>query len=162
VLRGGAAVGARVAVVGAGGIGFDVAEFLVHEGESPTEVPELWRAEWGVADPAEHRGGLAPEGPRPVPPARAVTLLQRKAEKPGRRLGKTTGWIHRASLQMKGVRMVPGVNYERIDGSGLHISHGPARERPEVVACDTVVLCAGQVSERSLADALIARAGRCM
>ena len=159
VLRGGAPVGARVAVVGAGGIGFDVAEFLVHEGESPTEVPALWRAEWGVADPAEHRGGLAPGGPRPGPPARAVTLLQRKLEKPGRRLGKTTGWIHRASLQMRGVRTMSGVTYERIDGSGLHISHGPARERPELVACDTVVLCAGQVSERSLADALLA-AGR--
>jgi 2,4-dienoyl-CoA reductase (NADPH2) len=84
-----------------------------------------------------------------------VTLLQRKAEKPGRRLAKTTGWIHRASLQMKGVRTVGGVNYEGIDADGLHISHGPGRERPEVIACDTVVLCAGQVSERSLADALV-------
>ncbi len=159
VLRGGAEVGARVAIVGAGGIGFDVAEFLVYDGESPTVVPELWRAEWGVADPAHHRGGLAPEGPRPAAPARAVTLLQRKAEKPGRRLGRTTGWIHRASLQMKGVRTLSGVTYERIDSAGLHVSHGPGRERPEVIACDTVVLCAGQVSERSLADALIA-AGR--
>jgi 2,4-dienoyl-CoA reductase (NADPH2) len=156
VLRGGAPVGARVAIVGAGGIGFDVAEFLVHDGDSPTEHPALWRAEWGVADPAEHRGGLAPEGPRPTAPARAVTLLQRKAEKPGRRLGKTTGWIHRASLQMKGVRTMSGVNYEGIDGDGLHLSHGPARERPEVIPCDTVVLCAGQVSERRLADALVA------
>jgi 2,4-dienoyl-CoA reductase (NADPH2) len=157
VLRGGAAVGARVAIVGAGGIGFDVAEFLVHEGQSPTEVPELWQAEWGVADPARHRGGLAPEGPRPEPPARQVTLLQRKAEKPGRRLGKTTGWIHRASLQMKGVRMLSGVVYERIDAAGLYISYGPDRERPELVACDTVVLCAGQVSDRSLADDLSRR-----
>jgi 2,4-dienoyl-CoA reductase (NADPH2) len=155
VLRGGAPVGARVAIVGAGGIGFDVAEFLVHDGDSPTEHPELWRAEWGVADPAEHRGGLAPEGPRPTAPARAVTLLQRKAEKPGRRLGRTTGWIHRASLQMKGVRTMSGVNYERIDAEGLHISHGPARERPECIACDTVVLCAGQVPERALGEALV-------
>jgi 2,4-dienoyl-CoA reductase (NADPH2) len=121
--------------------------------------PDLWRAEWGVADPGVHRGGLAPEGPRPAPPARAVTLLQRKAEKPGRRLGKTTGWIHRASLQMKGVKTMSGVNYEAIDSGGLHISHGPARERPELLPCDTVVLCAGQVPERSLADALTA-AGR--
>jgi 2,4-dienoyl-CoA reductase (NADPH2) len=156
VLRGGAAVGPRVAIVGAGGIGFDVAEFLVHQGHSPTLEPDLWRAEWGVADPAAHRGGLAPEGPRPAPPARAVTLLQRKAEKPGRRLGRTTGWIHRASLQMKGVRTMAGVNYEAIDAEGLHISHGPGRERPECLPCDTVVLCAGQVSERSLADALLA------
>jgi 2,4-dienoyl-CoA reductase (NADPH2) len=154
VLRGGAAVGPRVAIVGAGGIGFDVAEFLVHEGQSPTLAPDRWRAEWGVADPALHRGGLAPEGPRPEPPARAVTLLQRKAEKPGRRLGKTTGWIHRAALQMKDVRMVSGVTYERIDSQGLHIRRGDAAE---VIACDTVVLCAGQVSERSLAEALAAR-----
>src|SRR6056297_3057401 len=160
VLRGRALVGPRVVIVGAGGIGFDVAEFLVHEGESPTLVPELWREEWGVADPARFRSGLAPEGPQPAPPARDVTLLQRKAEKPGRRLGKTTGWIHRASLQMKQVRMIAGVNYERIDATGLHVSHGEARERPECLPCDTVVLCAGQVSERSLADALQAMGRR--
>ncbi len=159
VLRGKAGVGQRVAIVGAGGIGFDVAEFLVHEGDSPTLDPALWREEWGVADPAAHRGGLAPEGPRPAPPARQVTLLQRTAERPGKRLGKTTGWIHRSSLQMKGVKMQGGVNYERIDAAGLHISHGPARERPEVLAVDTIVLCAGQIPERDLADALIA-AGR--
>jgi 2,4-dienoyl-CoA reductase (NADPH2) len=81
-------------------------------------------------------------------------VLQRKAEKPGKRLGKTTGWIHRAALKMKGVEMRSGVNYERIDDVGLHVSYGEARERPEVIACDTVVLCAGQISERSLADAL--------
>jgi 2,4-dienoyl-CoA reductase (NADPH2) len=155
VLRGGAPVGRRVAIVGAGGIGFDVAEFLVDEGHSATLEPEVWMAEWGVADPGVHRGGLAPEGPKPTAPAREVTLLQRKAEKPGRRLGKTTGWIHRASLHMKGVRTLGGVNYEGIDAEGLHISHGLGRERPEVIACDTVVLCAGQVSERSLADALV-------
>jgi 2,4-dienoyl-CoA reductase (NADPH2) len=154
VLAGKAPVGRRVAVVGAGGIGFDVAEFLVHEGDSPTEMPELWRREWGVADPAEHRGGLAPEGPRPEPAAREVVLLQRKAEKPGKRLGKTTGWIHRASLQMKGVKMIAGVNYERIDASGLHVTFGPDRENPTLIAVDTVVLCAGQEVERSLADAL--------
>ncbi|NKX44948.1 NADPH-dependent 2,4-dienoyl-CoA reductase [Roseicyclus persicicus] len=156
VLAGRAPVGRRVAVVGAGGIGFDVAEFLVHEGESPTEVPELWRREWGVADPAAHRGGLAPEGPQPEPPAREVVLLQRKAEKPGKRLGKTTGWIHRASLQMKGVKMIAGVNYEGIDAKGLHVSFGEAREKPTLIEVDTVVLCAGQEVERSLADQLIA------
>ncbi|WP_372892736.1 FAD-dependent oxidoreductase [Rhodosalinus sp.] len=155
VLRGAAPVGARVAIVGAGGIGFDVAEFLVHEGESPTENLALWREEWGVGDPAETRGGLAE--PHPEPPARKVTLLQRKAEKPGKRLGKTTGWIHRMSLRMKDVEMVSGVNYERIDAEGVHVSFGEARERPRLIAADTVVLCAGQESERSLADALAAR-----
>lgn len=161
VLRGKTAVGERVAVVGAGGIGFDVSEFLVHEGESPTENLPEWMKEWGVTDPADQRSGLAPEGPQPSAPARQVTLLQRKAEKPGKRLGKTTGWIHRASLMMKDVQMKAGVNYELIDAEGLHISYGEARERPEVIACDTVVLCAGQVSERSLADALEAKGVAC-
>ena len=157
VLRGGAEVGRRVAVVGAGGIGFDVSEFLVHEGVSPTEDIALWRSEWGVGDPAEVRGGLAEQGPQPEPPARKVTLLQRKAEAPGKRLGKTTGWIHRAALKMKGVEMICGVNYESIDAAGLHVSFGAARERPTLIEADTVVLCAGQLSERSLADALAAR-----
>ncbi|OWU76035.1 NADPH-dependent 2,4-dienoyl-CoA reductase [Marinibacterium profundimaris] len=159
ILTGRVTAGKTVAVIGAGGIGFDVSEFLVHEGQSPTEDLPLWMAEWGVADPAAHRGGLAPEGPRPEPPARQVTLLQRKAEKHGRRLGKTTGWIHRAALKMKDVHFVGGVNYEKIDADGLHISFGEARERPTLIAADTIVLCAGQDSDRSLADALIA-AGR--
>ena len=154
VLRGKAPVGKRVAIIGAGGIGFDVAEYLVHEGESPTEDLTEWKEEWGVGDPEQSRGGLSPEGPQPEPPARRVTLLQRKAERVGKRLGKTTGWIHRAALRMKGVEMVSGVNYERIDASGLHITEGEARENPRLIEADTVVLCAGQLSERSLADAL--------
>ncbi|WP_435310239.1 FAD-dependent oxidoreductase [Primorskyibacter sedentarius] len=152
VLRG-APVGARVAVIGAGGIGFDVAEFLVTVDSPTTDLPE-WMREWGVTDPEIARSGLAPEGPQPDPAARQVTLLQRKAERPGKRLGKTTGWIHRAGLQMKSVDMKAGVNYERIDADGLHISYGEARERPELIACDTIVLCAGQLSDRTLADAL--------
>jgi 2,4-dienoyl-CoA reductase (NADPH2) len=156
VLRGGAPVGARVAIVGAGGIGFDVAEYLAHAGESPTEDFELWRREWGVGDPAATPGGLAAGGPRPAPPARRITLLQRKAEKLGRRLGKTTSWIHRASLEMKGVEMLGGVNYERIAPEGLHVSFGPARERPTLVEADTVVLCAGQEPERGLSQRLAA------
>ncbi|MDJ0826290.1 MAG: NADPH-dependent 2,4-dienoyl-CoA reductase [Rhodobacter sp.] len=156
VLRGGAEVGTRVAIVGAGGIGFDVAEFLVHAGESPTEDLSLWKAEWGVGDPSETPGGLAPSGPQPETPARAVTLLQRKAEKLGKRLGKTTGWIHRSALKMKGVKMIGGVNYERIDAAGLHISFGEARDNPTLIEADTVVLCAGQEPERSLADRLSA------
>ncbi|MGR3524467.1 MAG: FAD-dependent oxidoreductase [Paracoccaceae bacterium] len=157
VLAGKAPVGKTVAVVGAGGIGFDVSEFLVHEGHSPTESIPYWLREWGVTDPAQARGGLAPEGPRPDAPARQVTLLQRKAERPGKRLGKTTGWIHRAALQMKNVQMIGGVNYERIDDDGLHITFGEARENPRVIPAETVVLCAGQLSERSLADALAER-----
>ncbi|NUB44650.1 FAD-dependent oxidoreductase [Fertoebacter nigrum] len=151
-----APVGPRVAVIGAGGIGFDVAEFLVHAGQSPTEDAALWRREWGVGDPALVPGGLAAAGPQPHAPARAVHLLQRKAEKPGRGLGKTTGWIHRAALAMKGVTMQGGVNYERITADGLEISHGPTRENPQLLAVDTVVLCAGQIPERWLADALAA------
>ena len=156
VLRGKAQVGQKVAIIGAGGIGFDVAEYLVTD-DSPTEDLDAWLEEWGVADPERERGGLRPEGPQPDAPVRAVTLLQRKAQKLGKGLGKTTGWIHRASLQMKDVNMVGGVNYERIDAEGLHVSFGPARENPQVIEADTVVLCAGQVPERSLADALEAR-----
>ena len=157
VLRG-APVGARVAVIGAGGIGFDVAEFLVHAGVSPTVDAALWRREWGVGDPALTAGGLAETGPLPDAPAREVWLLQRKAEKPGRGLGKTTGWIHRAALAMKGVKMLGGVRYEAIAADGLQVSHGPGRENPNLIAVDTVVLCAGQVPERTLADALTAAA----
>jgi len=157
LLTGKAKAGQTVAVIGAGGIGFDVSEFLVHEGHSPTTDIPHWMREWGVADPAAIRGGLAAEGPRPDAPARQVTLLQRKSERPGKRLGKTTGWIHRAALQMKNVEMIGGVNYERIDNEGLHISFGEARENPRLIPAETVVLCAGQLPERSLADALADR-----
>ena len=157
LLSGRAKAGKRVAVVGAGGIGFDVCEFLVHEGVSPALDLAGWKEEWGVGDPAETRGGLAPDGPKPEAPAREVILLQRKAERHGKRLGKTTGWIHRAALKMKNVEMIGGVNYERIDAQGLHVSFGAARETPRVIQCDTIVLCAGQVSERSLAEALEAQ-----
>ncbi|MDC0658618.1 NADPH-dependent 2,4-dienoyl-CoA reductase [Leisingera sp. SS27] len=157
VLRHNKRVGQKVAVIGAGGIGFDVSEFLLEEGHSPATDLPAWMKEWGVADPAEHRAGLAPEGPQPAAPVRQVTLLQRKAERHGKRLGKTTGWIHRATLKMKDVEFVGGVNYERIDAEGLHVSFGEARENPRVIQADTIVLCAGQVSERSLADLLAER-----
>ncbi|WP_336096752.1 NADPH-dependent 2,4-dienoyl-CoA reductase [Roseovarius sp. CH_XMU1461] len=156
VLRHKAPVGNRVAIIGAGGIGFDVAEYLTTD-DSPTEDLTAWKEEWGITDPETHRGGLAPEGPQPEEPVRHVTLLQRKAERPGKRLGKTTGWIHRATLRMKDVKMIGGVNYERIDADGLHISHGEARENPTLIEADTIVLCAGQLPERSLADALTAQ-----
>jgi len=158
VLRGKVEVGPRVAIIGAGGIGFDVAEYLVTD-ESPTEDLQAWLTEWGVADPADARGGVNPAGPKPDAPVREVTLLQRKAQKLGKNLGKTTGWIHRATLQMKNVQMIGGVNYERIDAEGLHVSYGEARANPTLIAADTIVMCAGQVPERGLADALIA-AGR--
>ncbi len=157
VLRDKAPVGKRVAVIGAGGIGFDVSEFLLHEGTSPTTDLPLWMKEWGVTDPAEHRSGLAPEGPQPDATARQVTLLQRKAQAHGKGLGKTTGWIHRATLKMKEVNFVGGVNYEKIDEEGLHVSFGEARENPTLIPADTIVLCAGQLSERSLADALVSQ-----
>ena len=160
VLRGKAPVGKRVAVIGAGGIGFDVAEFLVTD-DSPTDDLQAWLTEWGVADPQDVRGGVAAAGPQPEPPVREVTMLQRKAQKLGKNLGKTTGWIHRAALQMKNVKMIGGVNYERIDADGLHVSYGEARENPTLIAVDTIVLCAGQVPERSLADALIAAGRTC-
>jgi 2,4-dienoyl-CoA reductase (NADPH2) len=144
-------IGKTVAVIGAGGIGFDVSELLVTD-ESPTLNLKEWKAEWGAADPQEIRGALTT--PLPAPPARMVYLLQRSKGTQGRRLGKTTGWVHRASLRAKGVRQLSGVNYERIDDAGLHISFGPDRTKPEVLAVDNVIICAGQESERSLADAL--------
>lgn len=149
VLRG-AAVGKRVAVIGAGGIGFDVAEFL-STGHSITADVAAWRREWGVGDPAEVAGGLVQA--LPEAPAREVWLLQRKAEKPGRGLGKTTGWIHRAALAAKGVRMMGGVSYLGFEDGGLRILRDG---REEILPVDDVVLCAGQVSERGLADRLAA------
>ena len=118
------------------------------QSDSPTEDLHEWLEEWGVGDPADTRGGLRPEGPKPDAPVREVTLLQRKAQKLGKSLGKTTGWIHRAALQMKDVNMIGGVNYERIDADGLHVSYGEARENPTLIAVDTIVLCAGQLPER--------------
>ncbi len=159
VLRG-ADVGKRVAVIGAGGIGFDIAEYLV-TGKSPTLDLAAWKAEWGVADPEDAPGGLADSGPQPEPPLRQVTLLQRKASKLGKGLGKTTGWIHRAALHMKDVAMIGGVNYEEITADGLMISEGEARETPRLIKADNIVLCAGQVPERSLADALAAKGMGC-
>jgi len=160
VLRGKASVGKRVAIIGAGGIGFDVAEYLVTD-DSLTEDLQAWLTEWGVADPEVERGGVSPAGPKPDAPVREVTLLQRKTQKLGKNLGKTTGWIHRAALQMKNVKMIGGVNYERIDAEGLHVSYGEARENPTLIAVETVVMCAGQVPERALADALIAAGRTC-
>ena len=151
VLTGKRTVGARVAVVGAGGIGFDVAEFLVHDGPSITLDREAWLREWGVGNPAVARGGVAGVKPQPTPPAREVFLLQRKAGKPGAGLGKTTGWIHRTALKMKRVEMIGDVQYRHIDDAGLHISVGDV---PRTLEVDTVVLCTGQEPLRALAAPL--------
>lgn len=138
-------------MIGAGGIGFDVSEFLVTD-SSPTYEPQAlkeWKAEWGAADPQEARGALTT--PIPAPPVREVYLLQRSKGSQGRRLGKTSGWVHRASLKTKGVRQLSGVTYERIDDAGLHISIG---ERPQLLAVDNVVICAGQEPVRDLEEGL--------
>ena len=150
----GAPVGDRVAVIGAGGIGFDVCEFLVTD-QSPTLNLKEWQAEWGALDPREApqaRGALTT--PIALPPAREVYLLQRTKGAQGRGLGKTTGWVHRASLKAKGVQQLSGVNYERIDDDGLHISFGSDHSEPRVLAVDNVVVCAGQRSVRDLVDDL--------
>jgi 2,4-dienoyl-CoA reductase (NADPH2) len=146
-------VGKRVAVVGAGGIGFDISEYLVHEGHSPTLDLALWQKDWGVADPSATRGGVT----RPViaPPARQVTLLQRKASGLGKGLGKTTGWIHRAALKMKKVEMIGGVNYEAIDERGLLISFGEKRENATLLEVDNIILCTGQEPQRELHQSLL-------
>ena len=159
-------VGPRVAIVGAGGIGFDVAEFLATGTDlghvSPTTDLPAWLREWGVADPALQRGGVTHA--QPEPPAREVLLLQRKSGKHGASLGKTTGWIHRAALKMKRVEMLAGVHYERIgpaDEPGrvaLAVSFGDARRDATVLSVDTVVLCAGQEPLREL-QAPLAAAG---
>ncbi|NBU24333.1 MAG: NADPH-dependent 2,4-dienoyl-CoA reductase [Gammaproteobacteria bacterium] len=146
-ITGARAVGPRVAIVGAGGIGFDVAELLAHDGPSTALDREAWLREWGVGDPAQARGGVAGLRPRPAPPAREVYLLQRKPGKPGAGLGKTTGWIHRTALKMKRVEMIGGVRYERIDDAGLHIAIGDERR---TLAVDSVVLCTGQEPRREL------------
>ncbi|MDQ2068686.1 NADPH-dependent 2,4-dienoyl-CoA reductase [Natronospira bacteriovora] len=140
-------VGQRVAVIGAGGIGFDVSEFLVHpDPESGPDRDHFFR-EWGVDMSLERRGGVAGMKARFDEPARQVWMFQRKASKPGKNLGKTTGWIHRLSLRHYGVKMVAGVRYDRIDDEGLHYT---VNEEPQVLKVDNVILCAGQLTQREL------------
>ncbi|MDB5964805.1 MAG: NADPH-dependent 2,4-dienoyl-CoA reductase [Polaromonas sp.] len=153
VLSGRRQAGARVALIGAGGIGFDVAEFLVTPPGHATALDlPAWLAEWGVADPESVRGGVV--RPAATAPARQVTLLQRKSGKMGQNLGKTTGWIHRAALKMKNVEMLSGVNYERIGphggGLGLFITFGDKRQDGTVLEVDNIVLCSGQEPLREL------------
>ncbi len=148
VLRHDKPVGGRVAIVGAGGIGFDVAEYLLEAGHSLTLDPAAWRRHWGVGDPEQVRAGLL--RPAPEAPTRQITLLQRKAGKPGAGLGKTTGWIHRAALKMKNVDMLASVNYEQITAEGLWVSYGEKRSDAQLIEADTIVLCAGQEPLREL------------
>jgi 2,4-dienoyl-CoA reductase (NADPH2) len=142
VIRGRAPVGRTVAVLGAGGIGFDVSEFLLHE---PGESLEHWMARWGVTDPALERGGLTTK--IASPPKRQVFLLQRKTTDLGKGLGKTSGWVHRQTLKDSGVEMIKGVSYDRIDDAGLHVT---VDGQPRVLDVDTIVLCTGQESVRGL------------
>ena len=145
--------GQRVAVIGAGGIGVDVSEFLTGQPSATLDL-DLWRAEWGVGDPALTRGGLATAVGET--PKHEVVRLQRRASGIGKGLGKTTGWVHRAALKSKGVEQVTGVTYDRIDDEGLHVSFGDGEGAPaaRVIPVDTVVLCAGQESVRTVADEL--------
>jgi 2,4-dienoyl-CoA reductase (NADPH2) len=149
VLRDDASVGQRVAIVGAGGIGFDVAEYLTHPDHGAGAAPEPFYAEWGVDTAYAEGGGLKPAHPQAA--ARQVHLLQRKASKVGDQLGKTTGWIHRTALKARGVAMSASVHYQRIDDAGLHLS---VDGQPQTLAVDHVVICAGQEPERSLYEIL--------
>lgn len=155
VLEGRVTVGTSAAIIGAGGIGFDVAEFLVEAGHSPSLDLARWMQEWGVDPNVATPGGLT--RPQPAAPARRLWLLQRSPGKPGARLGKTTGWIHRATLKAKGVTMLGGVEYLGIDDAGLRIRVDGAEQ---TLAVDHVVICAGQEPRRELFDALQAQGRR--
>jgi 2,4-dienoyl-CoA reductase (NADPH2) len=144
-------VGRRVAVIGAGGIGFDTAIYLTHGNNSGIPDSDAFYKEWGIDVTLQHPGGLDPRGPRPARPVRDVYLLQRKGSKIGAGLSKTTGWIHRTQLKRKGVTMLNSVTYELVDDRGLHIMR---REKKMVLQVDNVVICAGQVPLRELADEL--------
>ncbi|MCX6475763.1 MULTISPECIES: NADPH-dependent 2,4-dienoyl-CoA reductase [Rhodococcus] len=151
VVREGKHVGKSVAVIGAGGIGVDVSEFLTHP-TSPTLHLKEWKQEWGVTEPEMAPGALTT--PVPELSEREVYLLQRKPGRIGAGLAKTTGWVHRAALKNKGVHELSGVNYERIDDAGLHITFGEKHEKPRLLEVDTIVICAGQESVRDLVDEL--------
>lgn len=152
VLQDKCAVGDTVAVIGAGGIGFDVAEFLLHKGQSSSLNAANFFAEWGVDTNYRERGGL--RSVQHEKARRKIFLLQRKASKVGDGLGKTTGWIHRTSLKNLQVEMIAGVTYRKVDNAGLHITVG---ESESIIAADTIVLCAGQEPQRELqAELLVA------
>jgi 2,4-dienoyl-CoA reductase (NADPH2) len=153
VLSGGVEVGKKVAIIGAGGIGFDMAEFLGHETHNGPDfpTPEAFARQWGIDMKLEARGGVRNVEAEPDPLAREIWLLQRKASKPGKGLGKTTGWVHRLSLRKRGVKMLAGVTYRHVDEFGLHIEHDGKEKLLEV---DNVVVCAGQLPRRELQEPL--------
>ncbi len=154
LLSGRKTAGQRVAVLGAGGIGFDVCEYLTHEGHSITVDPPAWYRHWGIDATLAARGGLA--APQPAPPQRKVYLLQRSDGRFGDRLNKTSGWVHRAMAKTAKVEMVGGVSYEGIDDRGLKVRSG---NDVRVIEVDSIVICAGQEPNRALHDELKA-AGR--
>lgn len=153
VIRGGHEVGCSVAIVGAGGIGFDVAEYLSHgPGPSPSIDPGAFMAEWGIDATLGSRGGILPGLVHVEESPRAIVMLQRRASKPGEGLGKTTGWIHRTALRRRGVEMIAGVAYERIDDEGLHVR---TADGPRTFSVDSIVICAGQEPLRELQQPLL-------
>ena len=156
VITGRASVGRKVAIVGAGGIGFDVAELITHEGTSASLDIDIFAREWGIDFKNHPRGGVTGIEPEVARNERDVTLLQRKTSAVGKTLGRTTGWTHRMTLQRRGVKMVGGVDYVKIDDEGLHTL---VNGEPALFEADTVIICAGQLPARDLYDAL-AEAGQ--
>ena len=152
VLSGKAQIGNKVAVLGAGGIGYDISEFLTEKGESHTENLALWLEEWGIDQNITHRGGI--DGVQQVKPesARRIYMLQRKNERFGKSLQPTTGWIHRAALKKRTVEMIGGVSYEKIDDNGLHIS---IDGQSQLLDVDNIVVCTGQESQNQLKKGLV-------
>ncbi|NMN99605.1 NADPH-dependent 2,4-dienoyl-CoA reductase [Gordonia sp. TBRC 11910] len=144
-------IGKRVAVIGAGGIGFDVTEFLTVD-ESPTLNLKEWEQEWGVSEDLSKPGFVTK--PRPLPAVRTVYMVQRKPGSQGKGLGKTSGWVHRATVKMKGVEQISGANYDKIDDAGLHLSFADPETPSRVLEVDNVIICAGQESVRELVDPL--------
>ena len=148
-------LGNKIAIIGAGGIGFDMAEYISSSGISPTLNITKWMEKWGVVDPEKERGGVLPKSEISLnTSSKEIFLLQRKNEKLGKRLGKTTGWIHRKSLEKKNVKMFAGVNYEQITKDGLLISFGEEKKDLQTLKVDSIIICAGQISEISLVEKL--------
>ena len=148
-------LGNKIAIIGAGGIGFDMAEYISSSGISPTLNLTKWMEKWGVVDPEKERGGVLPKSEITLnTSSKEIFLLQRKNEKLGKRLGKTTGWIHRKSLEKKNVKMFAGVNYEQINKDGLLISFGEEKKDLQTLKVDSIIICAGQISEISLVEKL--------
>jgi 2,4-dienoyl-CoA reductase (NADPH2) len=147
-------VGKRVAIIGAGGIGFDTAEYLAHQGKSTSLDVQAFLKEWGIDPENEVRSGIEGITPEPHPSPREIYLLQRKDTKVGDGLGKTTGWVHRIALKNKNVKMINSVQYVKIDDQGLHVT---IKGAPKLLEVDNVVICAGQLSKNELFEPLKAK-----